>query len=645
MTNIFLYLLPLSLKACVVIPLIIAVRFAIQRQPKIYSYLLWVVVFAGLVFNLRIDSPFADYNLVGNIASAVDSRYNELMDDYVGDIKIYHDNTIEYYTAIEKGITPVYIPEEGTRYVVTEGGTITAPPTFASRTVPKLAVVWLVGLIVILCAVAKSWRSFRKSFSTVERQNKIVYISGVNSPFVWGILKPVICIPYNMKDNLPQSVISHERLHIHRGDHIIKPLCLAITAVHWFNPLVWLAFRLMCRDMEMSCDEWVIAENHSKKEYSLQLLQCASEKQPAQAMTVLFGESDAEKRIKNVLAYKQPAKIISVLLVAVVAVLSTACMVQEKVEEIIPSPVPQTFYEQLAQLNSTENVQYRERELIEGIYGTKNTDILPVAQMNVTTKIPPEITEASYQFYGAGYNGITGTVTQTENGPVSTFAYVVKNSEKLHLCTATETDYTITTLDMPQGHSLHCVATGREVLADNIEFLSYYTKDTDDQLWLNIHKIKDGKTEIYQHKMSNDNSFILRGLRFINENVGFMGQTERGRYDVPQASITIDGGKTWQKLNFSALTAPQYFTSYRSCCMDSMDNMIEIRYFTYINLDYKEKMQGVYDFSTSAESYSIISEDGGLTWAGYLRVRNKEKGYGYSHQKVTDTIPVRILTQ
>ena len=142
--------------------------------------------------------------------------------------------------------------------------------------------------------------------------------------------------------------------------------------------------------------------------------------------------------------------------------------------------------------------------------------------------------------------------------------------------------------------------------------------------------------------MSNDNAFILRGLRFINENVGFMGQTERGKFDIPQASITIDGGKTWQQLDFSALTAPQYFTSYHSCCMVVLDNMIEIRYFSEISQSAKDKLQNISDISTSAENYSIISEDGGLTWTGYLRVRDTQRGRGYTHQKVTDTVPVML---
>ena len=642
MTNIFLYLLPLSIKACVVVPLILVIRLALKKQPKIYSYVLWLVVFAGLVFNIKV--PIAHYNPISNLTTAVNSQYVDILDNYVNDVHIYHDNRLEYYTAVENGITPVYNGEDDTRYVVvSEMGT--QPDTIATSTMPKLALAWAIGVQAGLYTILKSYINSKYNIQIVEKNGDICYTNGINTPFVYGMFKPMVCIPAEMKENLSQSVIEHERNHIRRGDHIVKPLCLIISVLHWYNPLVWLAFSLMCKDMEMSCDEAVISRSGDKKEYSMQLLNCAVEKQPLHTAAVLFGESYAESRIKNILSYKQPAKIISLMLISLVAVLSTACMVQEKVDEVLPSPIPPTFYEQLADLNSTADVQYKERELIESAQGIRNTGIFRADEMSVKTVMPPEVTPASVGKYVEGYNGLTGTTTQTKDGPFSSFAYVLKNSEKLHICYADETEYAQNTVEMPQGHKLLCVATGLEMLSENLEFLSYYTEDINGNLWLNIHKITDGETSVYQHKMDKENGVILRGLRFINESVGFMGQTERGKFDIPQASITIDGGKTWQQLDFSALTAPQYFTSYRSCCMVVLDNMIEIRYFADLSQSAKDKLQNISDLSTSSENYSIISEDGGLTWTGYLRVRKTLPTIEYTHQKVTDTVPVRILTQ
>ncbi len=437
MKNLFLYFLPLSIKACIVIPLIFAIRFIIKHQPKIYSYFLWIVVFAGLIFNIRLS--VARYNPLSNLSIAVNGQYTEILDDYVGEVHFYHDNKLEYYTAIETGITPVYIQEDGTRYVAVSA-TGKSPDTVNSTLMPKLAFIWTAGVLVGLYSMLKSYITFKYKIDIVEKDANIFYTQGIATPFVYGLFNPVVCIPLKMKEKMPLSVIEHEKTHIRRGDHIIKPLCMAITVLHWFNPLIWLAFKYMCMDMEMSCDEAVVRKTGNKKEYSLQLLNCAVEKQPDYTVAVLFGESNAESRIKNVLSYKKPAKIISALLVSVVVVLSTACMVEEKVEEILPIPVPQTFYEQLAELNSTDGVQYRERELIESAQGIRNTGIFRANEMSVKTVMPPEVTPASVGKYGEGYNGLTGTTTQTKDGPFSSFAYVLKNSEKLHICYADETE-------------------------------------------------------------------------------------------------------------------------------------------------------------------------------------------------------------
>ena len=656
MTDLFMYVISLSIKGCVVISLIILVRFLIRKQPKIYSYALWFVVFAGLVFNIKITFDKGSfYSPVSDLHQRADSRYAELMDDYVGDVDVHYSHKMEYYQALERGIQPVYDWSDGFRYVVTAKNTISPPPTFENTTMPKLANIWAAGILVALFVLLKNLGSFHARLQFAQKaESNIYFADNITSPFVYGVLKPRVYIPSAMADMPLDSIIRHEQTHIRRGDHIVKPLALAVAVLHWFNPLVWLAFRLMCRDMEMSCDEAVIKNSTDKKEYSLRLLNCAVEKHTSPARAVLFGETDAENRIKNVLSYRKPAKIVSLLLIAVVAISATACVVEEKVTEKIPSKIPPTFYEQLAKLNSTEDVQYKERELIETHLGIKNTDVMLASEMGVTTVMPPEITANSISRYGLGYNCLTGTVTQTKDGPFSSFAYVLKDSEKLQLCYADEREYAHNTVDMPQGHKLLCVATGLEVLGDNLEFLSYYTEDSTGEIWLNIHRIKDNNTEIFQHKMNKDNMFILRGLRFINENVGFMGETERGcthpshtagtvKFHDPVANITIDGGKTWYQLDFSQLVVPDYFTGYHSCCMVVLDKFIEIRYFTDINPELKEKTQGVYPFSTSTESYSIISEDGGLTWTGYLRVRNVEKGIGYTHQKVTDTIPVQII--
>lgn len=643
MIKIFLYLVQLSIRSLVTIPLIILVRFFIRKQPKIYSYALWAVVFLGLLVNMKITLPDTHqfFTPVGTVNNSLMTRYDNLMDDYVGEADFYHTNTLEYYEAVESGIVPVYDGEAGS-YVVTAKDSMTPPSTVENSVMPILAVVWASGVMTALFIFLKNLVDFHVKLSDAEKYKDNIYIShNITSPFVYGVVKPKIYIPRSMTGNLPQQIIIHEQTHIRRGDHIIKPLCLIITVLHWFNPLVWLAFSMMCRDMEMSCDEHVVNITGGKKLYSMQLLDCAVDKSANPVRAVLFGESKAESRIKNILSYKQPAKMVSVLLMTVVAICFTACVVEQKAEEIIPTPAPKTFYEQLAEVNSTDDVQYKERYLCESAPAVINSDIPQEIRELVTTVKKPDV-----EFNSLAYNSFTGTFTLTDGGLVSTYAYKFKDDNNLYIGRSDSEKAVVEKVPVNDGETLLSVVTGREVLADNLEFRTYYTeeKGEDGSRWLNIQRIKNGKTDLFRHKIDSGNTSLLRSLRFLNENVGIMGQLNKDFYNnIPQANITVDGGKTWHRLDFSQLVAPEYFKSYRSCCMTMVDKRIDLRYFVRPSDEMIAKHNtDAYPFSTTAESYSIVSEDGGLTWAGYLRTRDSETGK-YVYVKVTETIPVQII--
>jgi len=140
MENIFLYITRLSLKACVVIPLVMAVRFAMRKQPKSYSYALWLVVFFILVADFTIP-PLKTGEIrtpVNMVQNEMLSRYDDILDDYVGDTHFYHSNTLEYYKAVEQGITPVYDEESGALYAVTAKDSMAPPATVKTAFIPKL---------------------------------------------------------------------------------------------------------------------------------------------------------------------------------------------------------------------------------------------------------------------------------------------------------------------------------------------------------------------------------------------------------------------------------------------------------------------------------------------------------------------------
>ena len=144
--------------------------------------------------------------------------------------------------------------------------------------------------------------------SSLNNLKDNVYTSdAISTPFVFGIVRPKIYLPKGLTEQQQNYVITHEKVHIRRGDHIIKLFAFVITCIHWFNPLVWLSFFLLEKDMEMSCDEKVlqILGHEHKKDYSYCILSLASDKRFVPKAYLSFGDSDTKKRIKNVLNYKK----------------------------------------------------------------------------------------------------------------------------------------------------------------------------------------------------------------------------------------------------------------------------------------------------------------------------------------------------
>lgn len=177
-----------------------------------------------------------------------------------------------------------------------------------------------------------SYLKIKKGVDTATKLYDNIYQSeSISSPFIIGIIKPKIYIPYNIDEEYLEYVIAHEKYHIKRGDNAVKMIAFVMLCVHWFNPLCWLAFYLVNKDMEMSCDEWVLAHNEDiKKTYSNALLSFATNKKFPSPSPLCFGESSVKSRIKNVLSFKQPKKIFSVLAIILSVSLLVACSANPK---------------------------------------------------------------------------------------------------------------------------------------------------------------------------------------------------------------------------------------------------------------------------------------------------------------------------
>ena len=183
-------------------------------------------------------------------------------------------DSIGYDAAIGAGREP--IPDgEGNYYIVTKHDQLGEPATIENTVMPVLSIVWVVGMAVLALYTAISyWRLRAKIDTAVRYKGNIFQSENVNSPFVFGMIKPRIYLPFKVDGQDLKHVVAHEQAHIRRKDHWWKPLGFALLTIHWFNPLMWLAYVLLCHDIELACDEKVIKKlgNEQRGDYTQALV-------------------------------------------------------------------------------------------------------------------------------------------------------------------------------------------------------------------------------------------------------------------------------------------------------------------------------------------------------------------------------------
>lgn len=288
MENLFLHLLNLSITASYIILTVILLRFLLFKAPKWINCLLWSVV------GLRLAIPFSIESVFSLIPSAEPIPQN-----------IMHSQTPQ----IHSGITPLNnVINPVIEYSF-------APDTSASTNPLQIAffvasLVWLAGLCAILLWGIVSYLKLRKNVSaSIMLCDSIYYCDHISSPFILGIIRPRIYLPSTIAEDEKPHVIAHEKAHLARLDHIWKPIGFLLLCVYWFNPLVWLAYILFCRDIEKACDEKVIREmqTEERKKYSTALLNCSIRRLTVNACPLAFGEVGVKSRVKAILNYKKPA--------------------------------------------------------------------------------------------------------------------------------------------------------------------------------------------------------------------------------------------------------------------------------------------------------------------------------------------------
>ena len=298
MENLFLKLLNMSITASWLVVAIIILRFFLKKAPKFITVIMWALV------GIRLVCPFSFESVLSLIPSG-ETLPPEILSGPSFDL----NSGIDY---IDQSVND-YL---GDRYF--EG--VTVPTDNGLNVMRIMSVIWVIGVILMLLYTLISYFkiSNRVKESVVLRDN-IRLCDRIDTPFILGIIAPKIYLPSNINNSDTEYVIAHEKAHIKRCDHLWKPLGFILLAVYWFNPLIWLAYALLCRDIELACDQKVIKElgEDIKKPYSEALINCSVSQKAISACPLAFGETGVKTRIKSILNYKKPMFWVVLLAIAV----------------------------------------------------------------------------------------------------------------------------------------------------------------------------------------------------------------------------------------------------------------------------------------------------------------------------------------
>lgn len=298
-------LLRINMVASIVILVIVAARLILKRSPKVFSYALWAIVLFRLLIPVSIpsqvsmipDAPVVSGAVVNSALPEIEFQtIRDMEQNYYESQKAHSEDSVRVY--ISRSMEPMdYLP-----------------------------ILWLAGIVCMTFFSGLSyWRIRKKIRIAVPLRDNIRIADDIKSPFVIGFFRPKIYLPNHLGSREQEYIILHEQHHIRRFDHIIKVLAFLALTVHWFNPLVWVAFGLACKDMEMSCDEAVIRKlgGEVRADYSASLLTLATGRRIIAGMPLAFGEGDTKGRIRNLAKWRKPAvwvMIVAALLCVVLAV-------------------------------------------------------------------------------------------------------------------------------------------------------------------------------------------------------------------------------------------------------------------------------------------------------------------------------------
>lgn len=384
MTEFFVSVVNMSISAGWIVLAVLLLRLLLKKAPKWITVLLWGIV------AVRLICPFTIESALSLIPSAQTINPEVALNE----------------PAIDSGVPVI----DNIVNPVIGGATISFQPekdlNFFKFIMPYLAGLWLVGIAALLIYTVISYVKLKKKIGTaILLRDNIFQSESVISPFVLGLVKPKIYLPFNMSEQDMSHVVAHEQAHIRRKDHWWKPFGFLLLTIHWFNPLMWLGYVLLCRDIEIACDEKVVKElnTEQKADYSQALLTCSVNRRMIAACPLAFGEVGVKNRVKSVLNYKKPA--FWIIIIAIIAsIVAAVCFLTNPInstDTVLNKLIKLEDYEVVEQDQKKITLAIPLSDLPDSIYSENGAEFKHneiVAYKNATTSI--YLKEARYSNEG-----------------------------------------------------------------------------------------------------------------------------------------------------------------------------------------------------------------------------------------------------
>lgn len=313
----FLKLANMSISASWLVLAILVLRLVLKKAPKWVNVLLWGIVAVRLICPFTIESALSLIPSTQTIPMNIEMAAKPAIDSGV--------------EAVNSMVNPII------------AASFTPNPAASANPlqiwIPLAAVIWAFGMVLMFLYTAISyWRLNRRIDTAVRYRDNIFQCEHVSSPFVLGIIKPKIYLPFHMNEQDLQHVVAHEQAHILRKDHWWKPLGFLLLTVYWFNPLMWVAYVLLCRDIELACDEKVIEQLNSEQRanYTQALVASSVNRRMISACPLAFGEVDVKERVKSIMNYRKPTFLIIVVSTVACAIVAICFLTNPVEQDVVP---------------------------------------------------------------------------------------------------------------------------------------------------------------------------------------------------------------------------------------------------------------------------------------------------------------------